>query len=164
MKNKKSFATRYCLLNAGMHLQQRISSNSGSEMIISAGGVRRRPRRGSTSSATAGSGRRSSRHCGRQSGEQPGRCWRVQISELFSLEKCDQAVILPRDHGGGEVPMPPSKVFLAFFFLYFFLLCEVIHFAFICYRGRRVEEWYLSPSSRGRGSGLCHALDRVNAV
>jgi len=128
MKNKKSFATRYYRLNAGMHLQQRISSNSGSEMIINAGGVRRRPRRGSTSSATSGSGRRSSRHCGRRSGEQPGRRWRVQISELFSLEKCDQAVMLLRGHGGGEVPMLPSKVSLAFFFLYFFLLCEVFFY------------------------------------
>ena len=66
--------------------------------ISAAGDARRRPRRGSTSSATETKWNDEQRALwkavGRATGWEAGEvCRRVQISELFSIEKCDQAVM-----------------------------------------------------------------------
>jgi hypothetical protein len=49
----------------------------------------RQPRCGSTSFATAAGGKKVSRSSGLESGQM----WKVQISELFSMETCDQALM-----------------------------------------------------------------------
>ena len=78
-------------------------------MTTSAGGMEGRcPRRRSTSSATAGGGEITRKNWGRRwrdhqkelgkavgkaTGWKAGRCRHVQISELFSIEQCGQAVM-----------------------------------------------------------------------
>jgi len=56
-----------------------------------------RPRHGNTSSATAANGKTSNKRSGKGWGKQRdgewGRCRQVQVSELFSMEKCDKAVM-----------------------------------------------------------------------
>jgi len=68
--SRKSLVSGYYQLKCG-YAPRHISSGSGSEMMISAGGAERRPRRGSISSATARSGRTSGGSCGKKSGEKP---------------------------------------------------------------------------------------------
>jgi hypothetical protein len=79
-----------------------VSSNLGNGKMISAGGsaggsAGRCARLGSTSSATARDGRTNSesiwRVVGRATGWKAQKYWHVQISELFFVEICNQAVM-----------------------------------------------------------------------
>jgi len=64
--------------------------------MISAGGMAvevKRSRHGNTSSATAADGKTSRERSGQRWGWKVGRCRHVQVSELFSMWKCDKAVL-----------------------------------------------------------------------
>jgi hypothetical protein len=99
-------------LSAGMRPLQRTSSASTNETAISVGGAGRRPRRGSISSATVGSGRTSSGNCGEQSGEKQagnrGGIGTCKYPSCFYREVRSSGDGLPRGNRDREIPTPLS--------------------------------------------------------
>jgi hypothetical protein len=90
MKSRKSLASRYYQLKCEHAPTAMYASGSGSETTINAGCAERRPRRGSISSTTVRSGRKSSRNCGKQS----GRDW-LEGGEVYT--RANIRTVLPRE-------------------------------------------------------------------
>jgi hypothetical protein len=84
-------------------------------MTYAGGAEAEQYRRGSISSATSADGKTSRRRCGtwwgKARGWKEGRCRHVQIFELFSMEKCDQAVMdfLAATHVAKFPPKQPEE-------------------------------------------------------
>jgi len=92
MKSSKSLVSRYYELKCGYAPTVMYLKRSGQRDNDQCGWCGR-VTHGSISSVIARSGRTSSENCGNQSGGKAGRCKHLQISELFSLEMCDQVVM-----------------------------------------------------------------------
>jgi hypothetical protein len=84
---------------------------------------------------------------GRAMGLKVGRCWHVQISELFSLEKCDQAVmdfLTATDEGSFLPGLTEAFIFFILIILHsLYLEYGSAHFPSLGWLAR----WGRSPSS-----------------
>jgi len=110
---------------------------------------------------------------GKVTGWKVGRCRHVQVSELFSVEECDQAVMdfltateagkfpanyssgMERAQGSGLRSGRGGDGVIPFFlsFCLSLIISLSLNFSFICQRGRRVAEGELRHLAGSPGGG-----------